>query len=448
LPSPTLRKRLAFGATLVLVVALGIVGLALNAANHRGAVSALKGRMDSYVYLVLAAMEVDTEAGFRVDEDFADPRLLQPGSGVYVAVSGSGQQWRSRSALGETLGATAPATAGEQAFEEPSGGADFYSLRYGIGWQLEDGRVEPYTVTVWVDPEEIRQQTSAFRLGMWRALFAAGAILVVAQLLFLFAAFRPLGRVAGDVARVESGRAERLDGEYPRELEPLVRNVNRLLATEQSNQQRIRNALDSLAHSLKTPLAVLQAGLRQHPADGRESMQQALDEMSRLIATRLQRAGSTARRALAEPVPVAPQVERMVASLQKVHSHRMISTEVILEDELEFYGEQRDLMEVLGNLLDNAFKYGRGRVRISGGAIEPGRQRPGLWLRIEDDGPGISAEQWNRLVQRGVRGDERVEGHGLGLAIVSEVVTAYGGRLELGSGALGGAAIRVSLPPS
>jgi two-component system sensor histidine kinase PhoQ len=126
----------------------------------------------------------------------------------------------------------------------------------------------------------------------------------------------------------------------------------------------------------------------------------------------------------------------------------MISTEVILEDELEFYGEQRDLMEVLGNLLDNAFKYGRGRVRISGGAIEPGRQRPGLWLRIEDDGPGISAEQWNRLVQRGVRGDERVEGHGLGLAIVSEVVTAYGGRLELGSGALGGAAIRVSLPPS
>ncbi len=87
-------------------------------------------------------------------------------------------------------------------------------------------------------------------------------------------------------------------------------------------------------------------------------------------------------------------------------------------------------------------------MRVSGGAIEPGRQRPGLWLRIEDDGPGITAEQWNRLVQRGVRGDERVEGHGLGLAIVSEVVTAYGGRLELGSGALGGAAIRVSLPPS
>jgi len=175
-------------------------------------------------------------------------------------------------------------------------------------------------------------------------------------------------------------------------------------------------------------------------------MQNAVDEMQRLIATRLERAGATARRTLAEPVPVAPQLQRVLDSLQKVHSHRMIKVQAKLEENLAFYGEQRDLLELLGNLLDNAFKYGRGQVRVSGGALQSGRTRPGLWLQIEDDGPGIDPAQWARLVERGTRGDERVEGHGLGLAIVTELVSAYGGKLELGTSDLGGAEIRVTLP--
>jgi len=446
LHSFSLRNRLIGVGTLVLVVALGLVGLALNAANHRVAVSALQARMESYVYLVLAAMEVGADGRLEVEEDFADPRLSQPGSGMYVAVEGRDRRWRSRSALGQNLPAPAPVAVGQAVFEEPSGSGGHYTLRYGVGWQLDESRVEPFTVTVQVDPAEIEQQTSAFRLGLWRALGAAGAILALAQALLLAVVFRPLGRVAGDVARIESGQAERLEGRYPRELEPLVRNVNRLLETEQSNQRRIRNALDSLAHSLKTPLAVIQAGLPQSESASAESMQSALDEMRRLIATRLERAGSTARRTLAEPVPVAPQLQRLLDSLQKVHSRRMIKTEVSLEDGLAFYGEQRDLLELLGNLLDNAFKYGGGRVRVAGGAVDPGCSRPGLWLHVGDDGPGIEPAQWAQLVQRGVRGDERVEGHGLGLAIVTELVSAYGGRMELAASDLGGAEIRVTLP--
>jgi two-component system sensor histidine kinase PhoQ len=336
--------------------------------------------------------------------------------------------------------------AGTAEFREPAANGEFYSYRYGVGWQLEDGRIQPFTVTVLVDSAEIREQTSAFRLGLWRSLGTAGAILVLAQVVFLVLMFRPLGRVAGDVARVESGRAERLDGSYPRELEPLVRNVNRLLETEKSNQQRIRNALDSLAHSLKTPLAVIQAGLPLHGGDAERSMQNAIEEMRRLIATRLQRAGTTARRTLAEPVTVAPQLQRVVDSLQKVHSRTLISVEIMLEDGLAFYGEQRDLLELMGNLLDNAFKYGRGKVRVRGGAVGPGKPRPGLWLRVEDDGPGIEEGQWSRLLQRGARGDERVEGHGLGLAIVTELVAAYGGTMGIGHSELGGAEIRVDIP--
>jgi two-component system sensor histidine kinase PhoQ len=175
-------------------------------------------------------------------------------------------------------------------------------------------------------------------------------------------------------------------------------------------------------------------------------MQSAVDEISRLVATRLERAGSSARRSLAEPVMVEPQLRRILDSLQKVYSHKMIEAGVTLEPDLKFYGEQRDLLELMGNLLDNAFKYGKNRVRVASGKLRPSASRPGLWLRVEDDGPGIDESKWKHLLQRGSRGDEQVEGHGLGLAIVMELVTAYRGEVAIGHSELGGAMISVSIP--
>ncbi len=119
-----------------------------------------------------------------------------------------------------------------------------------------------------------------------------------------------------------------------------------------------------------------------------------------------------------------------------------------MDEELVFYGEKRDLLELMGNLLDNAFKYGKSRVHISGESLDPDAPRPGLQLRIKDDGPGIDESQWESLLQRGSRGDEQVEGHGLGLAIVLELVTAYGGEVTIDHSELGGAEILVSIPSS
>jgi two-component system sensor histidine kinase PhoQ len=124
----------------------------------------------------------------------------------------------------------------------------------------------------------------------------------------------------------------------------------------------------------------------------------------------------------------------------------MIKSELKLEPGLKFYGEQRDLLEIMGNLLDNAFKYGANSVRLSGGEIDSDSSRPGLWLRVEDDGPGIAAKLHSRLLERGQRGDERIEGHGLGLAIVLELATAYGGTVEIDDSSLGGAAVTVRVP--
>jgi len=452
-PRPfSLRFRLILLATLVLVVALGLVGAALNSANYRSAVSSLQARMESYVYLVLAAVEMDESGTLQVQDEPGDPRLSQPGSGIYVHVQGSEQYWNSPSALGLRLPEQPEAAAGQVFFREPAGEQEYFSLRYGVAWELEDGSVRPVTVSVLVDPGEIAQQTRAFRLGLWRSLGTAGVILVLAQLLMLFLGFRPLRQVARDVARIETGQAPKLEGNYPRELDPLARNVNRLLATEKSNQERMRNALDSLAHSLKTPLAVMQAGLELHGGETAQPMRDAADEMQHLIATRLERARASARRTLAEPVKVRPQLKRILDSLQKVYSHKMIEAELIMDENLLFFGEQRDLFELAGNMLDNAFKYGSGNVRVSAGAIEPEATRTGLWLSVEDDGAGIDKSHWKRLLQRGIRGDEQaneqVGGHGLGLAIVTELVAAYGGEVSIGRSALGGAMLRVEIPGS
>jgi two-component system sensor histidine kinase PhoQ len=222
----------------VLVLALGLVGMAVDAANYRGAVSALQVRMESYVYTVLAAMEVDAAGNFTVEEDFADPRLLQPGSGLYVQVSGQGAGWRSASSLGIDLPVLPVAAAGIATFSEPAAEQSFFTYRYGVGWQQENGGITPFTVSVLIDDAELGQQTRAFRIGLWRSLVLAGGILVLAQVIIGLLVLRPLRQVAQDVAGIESGEAKRLEGDYPRELEPLARNVNRLLETEQSNQAR------------------------------------------------------------------------------------------------------------------------------------------------------------------------------------------------------------------
>lgn len=444
----SLRWRMSLIASAILALALGLVGYALAAANQRGAVRTLQSRMESYVYLVLAAADVDHAGRLELSQDLGDPRLSQPGSGIYVHVHGLEQHWNSPSSLGLQLPELDTVGAGEHRFTEPTANLGYYAYQYGLDWQPADESIFPFTVSVLVAADEIERQTSAFRLGLWRALVAAGLILLAAQLIMIYLGFRPLQQVAGDVALVETGRESQLRGRYPRELEPLARNVNQLLATEKANRQRYRNALDSLAHSLKTPLAVLRAGLESDGPAAKAAMRKAVEEMNQLVATRLQRAALSARRTMAPPVAVAPQVERIVASLLKIHAHKPIMVDLNIPADLQFFGEERDLLELAGNLLDNAFKYGRSKIRLSAGVLLQAASRPGLWLRLEDDGPGIDPLHWPVLLQRGVRGDEREEGHGLGLAIVLELLTAYGGKIDIASSEWGGAMITVELAGS
>lgn len=439
----SLRVRLLVFGILVLAGALGLVGLALDGAFARSAETELRNQMETWVYLTLGATEVNADGAIAVRDDLGDPRLARPGSRVYAHVHGAQDHWTSPSALGIALPELEPVPAGQQSFFRSVGDPPLLVYQYGVGWELANGRVLPFTVTVLADPALLAPQIGAFRAGLWRSLGAAGLILALAQFLFLWLALRPFRQVAQDVAEIETGARERLDGPYPAELEPLTRNLDRLLATEKANQQRYRSALDSLAHSLKTPLAVIRAALPKTRGPEVAAMEDAVADMQHMITSRLQWAAASTRRTHATPVPVRPVAERLLNSLRKVHSQKMIRIDVNMEPGLLFHGEERDLMEVLGNLLDNACKYGDGAVRVSAG-----RDNGSLRLTVENGGRPIPGERVERLLQRGVRGDERerIEGHGLGLTIVTELVSAYGGDIRIEESELGGAAVSVRFP--
>ena len=209
--------------------------------------------------------------------------------------------------------------------------------------------------------------------------------------------------------------------------------------------------MSDLAHSLKTPLAVLRARLESdaNEQELRAEVATQLQRMNDLVSYQLGRAASSGHKLFAAPVEIEPHAEALVQSLEKIYASRGVLCEFDIDPEARFHGEPGDLQELLGNLIENAFKWARSRVLLT---VKPGEtapnRRPGLLLAVDDDGPGIPDERVPMVLQRGVRGDERVHGHGIGLSIVQDIIRSYRGELRVGrSTELGGARFEVRLPP-
>jgi two-component system sensor histidine kinase PhoQ len=224
-----------------------------------------------------------------------------------------------------------------------------------------------------------------------------------------------------------------------------------LIDSERENLDRQRNTLADLAHSLKTPLAVLRTRLDSDAgeSDLREEVDTQLRRMNDLVTYQLARAARSGHQLFAAPIEIEPLAEQIVTGLEKVYAAKRVLCEFEIAPQVRFHGETGDLQELLGNLLENAFKWAGSRVllTVAEGVDAPGR-RPGLSIIVEDDGSGIAEERIAHVLQRGVRGDERVHGHGIGLAIVQDIVRSYRGELHVGRSAeMGGARFEVTLPP-
>jgi two-component system sensor histidine kinase PhoQ len=444
----SIHQRLLLAASLVLSAFLGLTGLALDKAFRSAAEEALQARLNSSVYALLAAAE-EGEAGVLIMPPvLTDPRFNRPDSGLYARVVGkqTDYRWQSGSGVGRALDLIREVAPGEAIFErvELPGGEALMSLSFGVVWEDFNGRELGYTLAVAEDLKPQLEQIAAFRNTLMLWLGGAAVLLLLAQGLVLRWGLTPLRQVAEALTEIESGRSEELQGSYPRELSPLTSNINSLIRHARARQQRYRDSLGDLAHSLKTPLAILQGLAEQSDPMARQEqhlLNEQVKRMNQIVGHQLQRAAASGRTSLTRSLPVKPLVERLANTLGKVYADKRVVWQIELSDELCFQGDEGDLMELLGNLMENACKYGRGQVCIAGEA------GAGFSLRVADNGPGIPSDQAQRVLQRGHRADQRQAGQGIGLAVVVDILNAYGGHLEIGRcAALGGAEITLSIP--
>jgi two-component system sensor histidine kinase PhoQ len=443
---------------------LALAGYALDRAFLNTAESELSKRMTNHALLFAAETEF-SRGGELVppfEDRLPDSRLKLPGGGLYAQIVVPGQTWQSESAEGLELPPVRLLPPKSRVFEGPlpivrADGSQSQAYRVGLGlvWPGDDLSGEiPYTIYVLEDTSYLRSEMAVYRRALWGYLGAVGVVLLLLLVVILRWSLGPLREMTAELKRVQSGAASRMSAKYPRELEPLAESINAFIESERENLDRQRNILADLAHSLKTPLAVLRTQMDSETGGNddralRNELDTQLKRMNDLVGYQLSRAAASGHKLFSTPIEIDPIAEDIVLGLEKVYARKGVLCEFEIDPESRFHGEKGDLQELLGNLLENAFKWAKSRVllSVSPGAIEPNR-RPGLVLMVEDDGPGIPQEKIALVLQRGVRGDERVQGHGIGLAIVQDIVRSYRGELQVGpSEELGGARFRVELPP-
>ncbi|MBE9609831.1 ATP-binding protein [Chitinilyticum piscinae] len=435
----SISRRLFWGTALAVLVFFMLAGFAFYGryAEH---LSASRGeRLKSEIYLLMAATELDASGRLQLPATLAEPLFSLPASGLYASIfNPSGQEvWHSPSQLGRRLPEPQQPRAGEWASWR-AGAADrqYQGLAYRVQWKI-GGQSRSLLFVVQEDEQAFQAQLAQFRTLLWSWLGAAGVLLLLVQARLLRWGLQPLRRVEGELQQIEAGQLARISGTYPDELLPLTDRLNLLLDQERERQQRYRDALGDLAHSLKTPLAVLRQC--RDEADYGLRLQEQLERMERIVAHQLGRAATRGRQALAEPIQLAPVLERLLAAMRKVHGARGLTFELECPQELVTRLDEGDLYEIAGNLLDNAGKWAQARITVSASHTEHA-----LRLAVNDDGPGFADPL--AAQQRGVRLDEAVDGQGIGLAVVADIVRSYGGVLSVANRTGGGATVSLQIP--
>jgi two-component system sensor histidine kinase PhoQ len=440
----SLQSRLLLAGSFVLLAFIGLCGAGLESSFRGAALDAQENRMRGLVYALLGAAEPDAAGALELnDGDLPEPRLMRRDSGLEAAIydEAGAVLWRSPSQAG-----TLPLVIGPEVGRwklERIGDVGRFALSFGLRWIVGDGRPQRYTVIVLEEPQGYEEQLTMFRRTLWGWLAAVALALLGALVLVLRWGLRPIRQLVGELREVESGAQGQIERSYPNEITPLTGALNAMIRHERSQLQRYRHALGDLAHSLKTPLAVLRglSGEARVDADTQRQLDEQVTRMQEIADHQLSRAATAGRRALAQPVAVRRIADRLTAALEKVYADKGISFEVHAPSKLTARVDSGDLHELLGNTLDNAAKWARSRVRLT-----VARAGTTLEIDVEDDGPGFPPEP-QAMLGRGVRADSRVPGQGLGLAAVADILVAYEGEIRLDrSDGLGGGRVAMRIP--
>lgn len=452
--APSINRRLLTSLTLFVVLALGLSGYALDHSFRSSAETALTEKLKAHFYSLLAATD-DKDGKLVMPESLSDPLFNQIGSGLYAIIINQKQQetWRSSSAISLNLPEAPKPSTGQFHFQHLQSETDnpLFLLSYGIIWEPEEGLESHYQIYLLQSTLPMQAEISQFRGSLWRWFSAIAVILIALQSIIMRWGLSPLRQLASELDDIESGKKEQLNGRYPSELEGVTHNLNILIENERRQRQRYRDSLADLAHSLKTPLAILR-GLRfnttssQAIAENQQNLAEQVTRMDEIVSHQLQRANAktVASNTLSMPaVTLAPLAEKLLRTLNKVYADKGIETNCTIAADLCYCADERDLMEILGNLLDNAFKASRSNVSVSAST-----HNQWLTITIDDNGDGIPIELRNTVLNRGNRADTQHPGQGLGLTVANDIIKNYRGELTLEDSELGGARVRIELPLS
>ena len=408
-----------------------LVGIEMRKLTEDGVVSRLQDDMEG----ILAALSVQSGEVATVEWEHIPGIFMRPLSGHYFQIQQGKDSIRSKSLWDGVLPVQEPGI-----YRAVAGPANQQLLILSRSYVVHGHNV---LLSVAEDTSELEATSRYFQKRMIVLSLAAILLLLVIQMWVIRRGLKPLAGLKRELQQLERGERERLEQPVPSEIRPLVEEVNRLLMLLQQRLLRSRNAMGNLSHALKTPLTLMFQILERRQND-KECVQ--LLEQARRIEGHINKELSRARTAGQSPgglwLKPEQDVRDLVATLATVYRQK-INISLQTSEMTSISADREDMMELIGNLIDNGCKWARGRVVVKI------NQQPGLSIVIEDDGPGMTSEEQLQALGRGVRMDEAKQGHGLGLAIVLEIVDAYGGRLELAeSNELGGLKVSASFPIS
>jgi signal transduction histidine kinase len=404
---------------------------------------ALNFHLETLVQQTLAADDPGT-----AEVALTDPRFTRPGTGWYWAIRGESGELVDLSP--SLSGSTLPQISGD--FDASNTRSAVLEDEFGTKLRVVErqitanGRVFTFTVTGSLD--EILESVDQFRGQTLIVLGAVGIALAIMSGIVARLALRPIGRLRTAVEKVREGEAQTVTGQFPHEIAPLADEVNELLRSNAQIVERARNQVGNLAHGLKTPLAVMRNEANATEGPLADVVLGETDKMAFIVSSYLDRARMAARTAIVgkktDPTLVMLRLARV---MEKINRDKDIHINFERPDaQLPWFrGDEADLEEMAGNLLENACKWSKGEVSISMVA-ERGPNETWLLIRIEDNGPGLTEDEAKKVLQRGVRLDEKTPGSGLGLDIVKELVDVYGGGLQLKRSKLGGLMAELRLP--
>ena len=442
----SLTRRLLLSSLIIVPAFLGLSTIAMNRAYMESLNESEWQGLTAQLYALIAVAE-PSQSTLVIETAMPSPQLETPDSGLYAQIiTREGQAiWASNSLR------TSAIQFPELAWSSSTGTAEEAMVSVGETWY----RVLYFT-TIW----DLNGTDTIYRFELYQAqddkeaalkayqrtiaLWLGGMILVLAaaQLFIARWGLRPLRDLSSEIDRIESGETDTINGDYPLELKPVTVSLNKLLKSEQQQRSRYRNSLADLAHSLKTPLSVVRAELnKENDRDNRQTLSDQISQMDLMISRQLKRANAEVKSVFLSPLLLEPSVSRLFSALSKVYQDKNLNFETDIPADFSLEVEEGDLLEVLGNLIENACKYGNQKVRVSANYHDED-----CFINIHDDGPGINPHLLGKVLARGARADTTNKGQGIGLTIAVDILSSYNAELTLERSELGGAKFQIRFP--